>query len=374
MFLNVHALHTLPYSNVNRDDTNSPKTCSMGGVERIRVSSQSWKRVVRLKVEEALDAGTVRTRRMATEVREALVGRGWSDNDARRAGRAMMYAYGLEPDVEDDDTNVMLWVPLVAGDLADLAEKHRDVLATVPLPEPDSKGKIKAPAKKEIQGLLADLVTPVGEILGRRSPTIAMLGRMLADRPDHNIVGLADVMHAFTVHEAVPEFDYFTAVDDLADGPGVAHIGSASYSTGTFYRWTSVNITQLAKVLGRDAAFAAAREWARLFLITVPDGKQTGTGARTVADLAHVTLRDAPLNLAPAYDAPVVSDNGYLVPAANALGRYSASVTTYIDQPNLWDGYASTLEQNISGLGDRHPSLTAITDAAAAAMNELVTS
>ena len=47
LFLDVHAIQTLPPSNINRDDTGSPKTCQYGGVRRARVSSQSWKRAMR---------------------------------------------------------------------------------------------------------------------------------------------------------------------------------------------------------------------------------------------------------------------------------------------------------------------------------------
>ena len=46
-YLDIHAIQTLPPSNVNRDDTGSPKTAMYGGVRRARVSSQSWKRAIR---------------------------------------------------------------------------------------------------------------------------------------------------------------------------------------------------------------------------------------------------------------------------------------------------------------------------------------
>ena len=47
LYLDIHAIQTLPPSNVNRDDTGSPKTAIYGGVRRARVSSQSWKRAMR---------------------------------------------------------------------------------------------------------------------------------------------------------------------------------------------------------------------------------------------------------------------------------------------------------------------------------------
>ena len=47
LFLDIHAIQTLPPSNMNRDDTGSPKTAQYGGVRRSRVSSQSWKKAMR---------------------------------------------------------------------------------------------------------------------------------------------------------------------------------------------------------------------------------------------------------------------------------------------------------------------------------------
>ena len=47
LFLDVHAIQTIPPSNMNRDDTGSPKTAQYGGVTRSRVSSQSWKKAIR---------------------------------------------------------------------------------------------------------------------------------------------------------------------------------------------------------------------------------------------------------------------------------------------------------------------------------------
>ena len=58
-YLDIHAIQTLPPSNVNRDDTGSPKTAVYGGVRRARVSSQSWKRAMRqyFLEESAADLG-----------------------------------------------------------------------------------------------------------------------------------------------------------------------------------------------------------------------------------------------------------------------------------------------------------------------------
>lgn len=59
LFLDIHAIQTVPPANINRDDTGSPKTAQYGGVTRARVSSQSWKRAIRKYFNENGDLGNV---------------------------------------------------------------------------------------------------------------------------------------------------------------------------------------------------------------------------------------------------------------------------------------------------------------------------
>ena len=62
LFVDVHAIQTLPPSCLNRDDTGSPKTASVGGVTRARVSSQAWKRAMRLEFRNLFDAAALGSR------------------------------------------------------------------------------------------------------------------------------------------------------------------------------------------------------------------------------------------------------------------------------------------------------------------------
>ena len=50
--IEFHILQSFPVSCLNRDDVGSPKTAVIGGVTRARVSSQCWKRAVRLSLHE----------------------------------------------------------------------------------------------------------------------------------------------------------------------------------------------------------------------------------------------------------------------------------------------------------------------------------
>ena len=71
--IDVHVLQTVPPSNLNRDDTGTPKTAVYGGVRRARVSSQAWKRATRRFFEQLLDPADlgVRTKRVAEILRKA---------------------------------------------------------------------------------------------------------------------------------------------------------------------------------------------------------------------------------------------------------------------------------------------------------------
>src|SRR3989338_10183738 len=46
-FIQLHLLTSYPPSNLNRDDLGRPKTAIMGGLPRLRISSQSLKRAWR---------------------------------------------------------------------------------------------------------------------------------------------------------------------------------------------------------------------------------------------------------------------------------------------------------------------------------------
>ena len=50
--IEFHILQSFPVTCLNRDDVGAPKTAMVGGVQRARVSSQAWKRPVRMAMHE----------------------------------------------------------------------------------------------------------------------------------------------------------------------------------------------------------------------------------------------------------------------------------------------------------------------------------
>src|SRR5947209_14025022 len=89
MRLEVHVLQNFAPSNLNRDDTNSPKDCDFGGYRRARVSSQCQKRAIRKYfnehdlIPEANRA--VRTKRLLEEAQRRLARTGRDEAAITRA-------------------------------------------------------------------------------------------------------------------------------------------------------------------------------------------------------------------------------------------------------------------------------------------------
>ena len=86
-YIDIHIIQNLPPSCVNRDDSGSPKSAVYGGVRRLRVSSQSWKRATRLYFNDLLDADDVgvRTKRVV-EVLAAAIEKDAPDLDLSLVG------------------------------------------------------------------------------------------------------------------------------------------------------------------------------------------------------------------------------------------------------------------------------------------------
>ena len=75
IYLDLHVLQTVPPSNINRDDTGSPKTAQYGGVTRARVSSQSWKKAMRdfFKKHAVLDVLGISTKKIVHSLAKIIM-------------------------------------------------------------------------------------------------------------------------------------------------------------------------------------------------------------------------------------------------------------------------------------------------------------
>ncbi len=84
--IEYHILQSFPVTCLNRDDVGAPKTALVGGVTRARVSSQCWKRQVRLVMAElGVKLGT-RTKKIAELVNGACIKAGADESAALACG------------------------------------------------------------------------------------------------------------------------------------------------------------------------------------------------------------------------------------------------------------------------------------------------
>lgn len=320
MFLEIHALQNFAPSNLNRDDTNSPKHCEFGGVRRARVSSQSWKRAMRetFAKQDLLPPGdrAVRTKRLLSTLTDRLVRAGRPSAEAEHAARAAVIGLGLGFEQKNPEKTQYL-VFLGEGEIDGLVsacEDHWDALLAV---QPDKKG---AKVPPEVQQALGATLN------GGRAADVALFGRMLADAPERNIDAAAQVAHAVSTHRVGTEFDFYTAVDDLlpTDTTGADMMGTIEFNSACYYRYANLDTNQLLANLhgDRDLAQATLAAFVRAFVTSIPGGKQNTFAAHSRPTLIMVEYREStPQSLADAFAQPVSAsaDGGLLRGSVRAL-------------------------------------------------------
>lgn len=301
MFVDVHILQTVPPSNINRDDTGSPKTAVYGGVRRARVSSQAWKRATRKMFGELVDPATlgVRTKRVVELVAERI---GTAVEDPAAAAAKVIADAGIKL---EKPTAKKKGKEEGAADPVDLLEQSKYLLFL-------SAAQIDRLAQLAIETAttgVSDKAKAKAAANGADSIDFALFGRMVADSADLNVDAAAQVAHALSVHSVNNEFDYFTAVDDRApeDNAGAGMIGVVEFNSSTLYRYATVNVGLLAKNLGdAEATAVAVANFLTAFVRSMPTGKQNTFANRTLPDAVVISVRtDQPVNLVTAFESPV---------------------------------------------------------------------
>ena len=312
LYVDLHVLQTVPPSCVNRDDTGSPKTAVYGGTTRARVSSQAWKRAMRLMFrEELLDSEQVgeRTKKIVALVAKEIETLSPGQDAAKMAMNALKLA-GLDKIKEDTGTDALFF----------MSRAQARALARLVVEESDDKKAYKNALK---QAPSVDMV---------------LFGRMVANDPSLNYDAAAQVAHSISTHAVQNEYDYFTAVDDCApeDNVGAGHLGTVEYNASTLYRYATVNVKELEEQLGGKAVPGVVRAFAEAFVRSMPTGKQNTFANRTLPDAVYVTLRaDQPVNLCGAFEKAIpASKEGFAGPSKAALAAHAQKLyDSYADAP-----------------------------------------
>lgn len=307
LFIEFHLIQNFAPSNLNRDDTGAPKDALFGGHRRARVSSQCFKRAIRLTAQEhelvALEHRGVRTKKLRDLLLAKLPGRDL--DEAKSKIETALAAAGLKLK-DDGKTEYLLFLgeAEIAG-FAALIEQHWDELAGAPVGG-EKKGKKEAKASAP-----AEVVKKAKALLdGGKAVDVALFGRMLADLPEVNQDAACQVAHAISTHRVEREFDYFTAVDDKggADETGAGMIGQVEFNSATLYRYAVVDARKLLGNLqqDRELALSALEAFTQAVVRAIPTGKQNSFAAHNLPSFVGVCLRHGgPLSLANAFEKPV---------------------------------------------------------------------
>lgn len=313
LYIDVHILQTVPPANLNRDDTGSPKTAVYGGATRARVSSQSWKRAMRRYFKENGRTIASRTKKVPTLLANKLkeINANLDNKLAMEKAKAILKVASISKFDEKNDTKVLLAVsPGQVEKLAYYASKHEDL------------------DKKEVKKLLQD----------ENTLDLALFGRMVADDPELNVEAASQVAHAISTNEIVPEFDYYTAIDDLKnnDNAGASMLGDIEYNSSTLYRYANINVKELIADLGKENALGGVADFIQSFALSMPTGKQNTFANKTLPNYIMVVIReDTPVNLVSAFEIPVRSQNGYVAKSIKRLEEEYQNTNQFVEEPVL---------------------------------------
>ncbi|MBN8714637.1 MAG: type I-E CRISPR-associated protein Cas7/Cse4/CasC [Xanthomonadales bacterium] len=323
-----HILQSFPVTCLNRDDVGAPKTAVVGGVTRARVSSQCWKRQVRLALHDCgLPMGT-RTKRLGDLVAIECERLGANEEQRAKCQEAVNAVFAKpikkgkdsvdteeSDDSRDEKVDTLMFVtPAEMALLASkLAEKQFDPEALgLPVRRTDKKKEREKRAK-----VLAELIARTDRHVDALD--VALFGRMVAQAVTMNVEAAASFAHAISTHRVSNEVEFFTALDDLQEGPGSAHMGSLEFNSATYYRYVSLDLGQLAQTLGTDDLKNAVAAFTKALFVAVPNARQTTMSGAGNWDFARVLVRTGQ-RLQLSFDEPVKArGEGYAKPSIERL-------------------------------------------------------
>ncbi len=311
LYLDVHALETVPPSCVNRDDTGSPKSAIYGGKVRSRVSSQAWKKAIRenfKKIFREEDLG-LRTKKIVEMVQKDISKLDASiDNEkAEKMAIKALENAGLKIKNVESGTDALMF----------MSRKQSEELARLIIVGEKDKKAFKKALKEH------------------PSFDMALFGRMVASDAELNYDACCQVSHAISTHEVQTEYDYFTAVDDLDTNTAASsHIGMNEFNSSTLYRYATIDLTELYKSVGLEVP-KVAEGFVKAFVQSMPTGKENSYANRVLPCLVYVTIRsDLPLNLVGAFENAVQSNAGYEEESIRRLEKQAKNMYGLLaDQP-----------------------------------------
>ncbi|SDP57794.1 type I-E CRISPR-associated protein Cas7/Cse4/CasC [Desulforhopalus singaporensis] len=383
--LELHIIQSVPVACLNRDDLNSPKTAIFGGVQRARVSSQSWKRAIRelaKEIDAAKDTNLFkgeRTRRMVYTMQQRLVALNFPKRSALKLAECVADIVETLDSKQDEAgfkkiKTVMFFSPaeydavalaihqsdavsenieeleklLALNEELDISvqncnDKDQKKVLDKELKEASKQQDktIKAMSKVLAKGPIA---TAIKSVKLNDAADIALFGRMVANDPTLRIDGAAMFAHVLSTHKADNEIDFFSAVDDLTkDESGAGMTSTLEFNSATYYRFAALNLDELASdshlgdtkledgTLRRDIEVRkqVVRTFLEATIKAIPSARKNSMNANTMPDYVLGIVRETghPIQLVNAFEQPVRrSSDGFTCQSIEKLNQEYANL------------------------------------------------
>lgn len=330
--IELHIIQSFPVTCLNRDDLGSPKSATFGGVERARVSSQCWKRAIRMQakdMEKEMFNGN-RTRFIIESIKNCLQ-KNLEEKKAKILAEAIADALGNLDSPEKGNVKTLLYLsPLEIDNVANkmLELEYGDLLDIIS--GGDTKKMEKA--QKELTKLAEKAAKSLKDAV-KDAADIALFGRMVAD--DHTLMleGAANFSHAISTHKVSNEIDFFSAVDDLKpeDSEGAGHIGTLEFNSACYYRYVGINVDMLKDKdhlahLSKEELEKVLNAFIRSCLEANPIARKNSQfGYTRPAYVLGLCRKGQPLSLANAFEKAIrPNENGYVEKSVQALKDHFA--------------------------------------------------
>ena len=285
-FMQIHTLHNYPAALLNRDDAGLAKRLPYGDAIRTRISSQCLKRHWRVADDafalKNLDVPmAVRSRETPRLIKERLMEAGVAESLAQISVEGLRAAGLLDKakDLKGKDALATGQAVLLGYAEIEYLVQRCTTLAGEHTEEKALKTAIASFLKDEKKNLEA-----LRHGSGLES---ALFGRMVTSDVLASRDASIYVAHAFTVHEAQVENDYFTVVDDLlheAGEAGSAGIFDTELASGLYYGYLVVDVPQLVANLEG----VHIKDWANI------TAEQRALAGRVVQSLLHLVATVSP--------------------------------------------------------------------------------
>lgn len=344
--LELHILQSFPVACLNRDDLNSPKTAIFGGVQRARVSSQSWKSAIREMAKDTLpNMAGQRTRLVVARLFHHLEKGGLSPKISSCLAEMAASQISKLDSKKDADDFLKVTTLCFLSDLefesiataildnkneslrkavAQLGERMAELDAAENAKASDDKiKKLKDDLEKTKQAceklIAKDTSKAIKSVQLKDAADIALFGRMVANDHSLKVEGAAMFAHALSTHKVDNELDFFAAVDDLQpkEESGAGMTGTLEFNSATYYRFAALNLDMLKDkdhlvALSPEERKEIVRAFIEATLQAVPVARKNSMNAATLPGYVLGVVRSSghPVQLVNAFEKPVRAYGG----------------------------------------------------------------